>query len=120
MSAQQLATEVYSIIADQKIRAQRFIGWNDRECAANATCKGVSRATIEAGDTGAVIKGITAQVESGAAIDGTEMRIVSDAQGRAIPHPGTGTPAIVGRLRNKTQTATAAGQPVEVHIFVNP
>jgi Uncharacterized conserved protein (DUF2190) len=118
MTSQQKVTEQYSIQAAARIRLKRFVGWDNRESLAGAPIRGVAPETIEPGEVGPCIKSISAIVESGAAISGTETRIVSDAQGRAIPFAGTGT--VVGRLMTPSQTATAAGQFVEVMLFVTP
>ena len=111
MSAQQTATIVFTIRAAADIEEKRFVGWNDQTAGAGAAIKGVSDSRITAGENGRMIHGPGAMVESGAAIDGIETRIMTDTQGRAIPWTAGN---IVAARYKVGQTATAAGQIIEV------
>jgi hypothetical protein len=111
MSAQQTATIVLTIRAAADIEERRFVGWNDQTAGAGAAIKGVSDHRIALGDNGKLNYGPTSMVDSGAAIDGTETRLMSDSQGRAIPWT-TGN-VVAARLKTG-QTATATGQAIEV------
>jgi hypothetical protein len=118
MTTQQKVVEQYSIFAAATIRPKRFVGWDNRECTAGAATRGVAQETIALNECGPIVKTISAIVETGAAINGTETRLVSDAQGRAIPYAGTGV--VVGRLMTANQTAIGAGEFVEAMVFVTP
>lgn len=111
MSAQQTATIVFTIHAAADIEAKRFVGWDDKTAGVGAAIKGVTDHRIANGENGRVIYGPGAMIESGAAIDGTETRLMSDASGRAIPW--TAGNVVAARFKSG-QTATAAGQIIEV------
>ena len=111
MSAQQTATIVFTIRAAADIEEKRFVGWDDKTALPGGAIKGVSDSRIAAGDSGKVIHGPGAMVESGAAIDGIETRLASDIQGRAVPWVSGNTVAARFKVG---QTATAAGQIIEV------
>jgi hypothetical protein len=74
---------------------------------------GVADENITAGLPGRVIRGETAFVEAGAAIDGTEQRLQTDSAGRAITWTSGQN---VSAYLVPGQTATAAGQFVEVYL----
>lgn len=114
MTSQQTATQVITIQAAAAILPKRFVGWNDQQAGAGVAVKGVSDHGIAANDTGRIVYGITAMVESGAAVDGVETRLMSDAQGRAIPWVTGNT--VAARFK-RGQTATAAGQLIEVFVL---
>ena len=86
-------------------------GWDDQTAGAGVAIKGISDHQILANDNGKLNYGPTSMVEAGAAIDGTETRLMSDAQGRAIPWT---TGNVVAARFKRGQTATAAGQIIEV------
>lgn len=114
MTTQQTATQVFTLQAAANITQKRFIGWNDQMATAGVPIKCVSDHNIASGDSGRVIWGITAMVESGAAVDGVEPRLMSDAQGRAVPWTTGNT--VAARFK-RGQTATAAGQLIEVFVL---
>ncbi len=116
MSSQQIGTQTITIQAAAAIPAKRFVGWNDQVATAGAAVKGVSDHAIAINENGRLIYGVTAMVESGAAIDGVETRLASDAQGRAVPFA---TGLVAARFK-RGQTATAAGQLIEVFIIRAP
>ena len=113
MSSQQTGTQTITIQAAADIPMKRFVGWNDQTATAGAAVKGVSDHVIKSGENGRLIYGITAMVESGAAVDGTETRLASDASGRVIPYTSG---AVAARFK-RGQTATAAGQLIEVFLL---
>ena len=114
MSKQQIATRVVSVVPSGTITRKRFVNFSWAQAGAGESILGVADEQIEPGIAGRVIVGETAIVESGAAINGSETRLMSDAQGRVIVWTTGNT--IAGRLV-RGQTATAAGQFVEVYLF---
>jgi hypothetical protein len=111
MSKQQIATRVYTVNPAADITAKRGVTIAVAQAGAGATIMGIADETILAGTNGRVILGETAIAEAGAAIDGTESRLKTDSSGRFIPWT---TGAIVAAILAPGQTATAAGQFVEV------
>ena len=93
----------------------RFVGWDHEVVGANGNVMGISCEHVGVGENGLIALGETAVVEAGAPLDGTEQRLKSDANGRAIPW-AAGTDITAAMLR-PGQTAAAVGDPVEVHII---
>lgn len=99
------------------IVAKRFVTPALTQAGAGVSTIGVSDYEAAAiGDDFSIIIIGTAVVEAGAAIDGTVRSVESDAQGRAIPRS---TGKIAGILM-PGQTATAAGQTVEILVVQTP
>lgn len=95
-----------------RIPRRRFVGWDGELAGAGADCMGVSYEDIEIGDHGMVVMGVTAVVDSGAALDGSAIYLKSDAQGRAIAADVGDT---VQAVLKAGQTAAAANKPIEVY-----
>lgn len=117
MTAQQIATRVLTVVPAADITAKRVVtyGWAQADDATEDNVLGIADEDILAGDAGRVIVGETAIAEAGAAIDGTEQRLMVDAQGRLIPWVATN---IVAAILVPGQTAIAAGQFVEVYLHL--
>lgn len=121
MGKQQVATVVRTIKLAGNVSEGRAIARNHTQAGAGTSSAGVDIIGIadSAGVTGDNIKlnvGPTSFAEAGAAIDGTELRLKTDAQGRLIPWT---TDSIVAAILKTGETATAAGQFVEVIPVVN-
>jgi hypothetical protein len=119
MSSQQQATVVFTLVAAGTIKGKRCITYDGVQ-AGDGGGTGVAIAGIAdhdgvAGDAIRIIQGSTAMVEAGAALNGSESRLKTDAQGRVIAWT-TGS-VICARLRIG-QTATAAGDLVEVIPYI--
>jgi len=95
------------------ITAKRGVNWAGAQAVAGEACMGVANADIEVGVNGTINLGPTVIWEVGAAIDGVENRLMTDADGRLIPW--TAGSAVVARTW-KGQTATVAGQFLEVFV----
>lgn len=118
MSKQQRATRTITVVPAATITAKRFVTMAHTQAVANAGAAttpllGVADETITAGNAGRVIRGETAFVEAGAAINGAEQRLQTDSSGRAIVWT---TDQNVAAYLVPGQTATAAGQFVEVYL----
>lgn len=118
MSKQQIATRVMTVVPSAAIVAKRGVthAWaqaTDGTSSAGQLILGIADENIAAGDQGRVIVGETAIAEAGAAIDGSEPRLKTDSLGRLIPW--TSGSIIAARLV-PGQTASAAGQFVEVYV----
>lgn len=118
MSKQQRATRTATVVPTANIVAKRFVtlAWTQAVANAGAVTTpllGVSNENIKAGNAGLVIRGETAIVESGGTIDGLEARLQTDANGCAIVWL---TGQNVAAYLVPGQTATAAGQFVEVYL----
>lgn len=113
MTKQQIATRVMTVTPAAPITAKRGVTYDEAQAGANSVIMGIADENIPADSNGRVVLGESAIAETGAAIDGSESRLMTDSQGRFIPW--TSGSNIAARLR-KGQTATAAGQFVEVFI----
>ncbi|MEH2138564.1 hypothetical protein [Nostoc sp.] len=114
MTKQQISTRVATVVPAADITAKRGVTFDEAQAGANAIIMGVADENIKANYAGRVVLGESAIAEAGAAIDGTETRLMTDSQGRVIPWT-TGM-NVAARLK-KGQLATAAGQFVEIYIF---
>lgn len=112
MSKQQIATRVVTVTPTSDITAKRAVTMAHVQAGANSVILGIADETILTGTSGRVILGETAIAEAGAAINGSEQRLMTDAQGRLIPWTSTN---VVAAILKPGQTATAAGQFVEVY-----
>lgn len=109
----QQATQVQSIVAQSAGSKGQAIGWNCQVAGANAAIMGIADHDFVAGDAIRLIVGVSADALSGAAIDGTENRLMTNASGKLIPWVTGNT--IAARLIIKPgNTATGADQFVEV------
>lgn len=121
MSAQQNASQVISLKPAAAITQKRAVSRagaqaTDGTSSAGQNIIGIADENIAAGVVGRVVVGPTAMAEAGAAIDGTEPRLKTDAQGRLIPWTSS---SIVAAILKPGQTATAAGDIVEVIPVLN-
>lgn len=112
MTKQQIATRVVTVTPTTDITAKRAVNIAHAQAGANSVILGISDETILAGTSGRVVLGETAIAEAGAAIDGVEQRLMTDSSGRLIPWTSTN---VVAAILKPGQTATAAGQFVEVY-----
>ena len=107
------------IIATQSILAQgagskgQAIGWNCQVAGANAAIMGIADHNFVAGDAVRVIVDVVADALSGAAIDGTESRLMTNAAGKLIPWT-TGNIVAARLIVKPGNVATGADQVVEV------
>lgn len=118
MSKQQIGTRTITVVPAANIAAKRGVthAWaqaTDGTSSAGQLILGIADENILAGEAGRVIVGETAIAEAGAAINGSEARLKTDSLGRFIPWT---TGAIVAARLVPGQTASAAGQFVEVYI----
>lgn len=116
MSKQQVATVVRTVHAVGAIAECRAVARNgsqatDGTSSAGVNIIGFADTAAADGDNFKLNVGPTSWAEAGAAIDGTELRLKTDANGRVIPWSSGG---IVAAILKQGQTATAAGQIVEV------
>jgi hypothetical protein len=118
MTAQQVATQVVSLTAKTPVKGKRAIDWRGLQAGANSRIMGVADTNAEIDESFLCIQGISAIVESGAAIPGVEtaadangVRLMTDADGRFIPW--TAGSNVAAQLV-PGQLATGAGQYVEV------
>ena len=116
MGLSQQATIVFTVVAAGTIKGKRGVNWLGQQAVADSAIMGIADCDAVAGDALRVVQGVTAVAESGAAIDGTETRLKTDAQGRLVPWT-TGV-TVAARLM-PGQTATAAGQFVEVFPIIS-
>jgi hypothetical protein len=86
----------------------------DGVSSAGQACCGFSYAAAAAGEALAVVVGGSVEAEAGAAIDGTESRLKTDSLGRVIPWTTTGDIVAARLLSVRANTASAAGQFVQV------
>jgi hypothetical protein len=97
------------------VTKKRFVNYNGTQAVANQNTIGVA---VYGGVSGDCIEvdhlGVTA-VEAGAVINGSELRLQTDAQGRAVPY--TTGPTVAKLFPG--QTATAAGQEISVTLMPN-
>ena len=93
----------------------RFVGWDFELAGTNAHVLGVSCEHIGVGENGLIALGETTVVEAGAAIDGTEQRLMSDENGRAIPW--TQATDVTAAMLRPGQIAAGVGDPIEVFII---
>ncbi len=110
--AGQQATQVMTIVATGNGSKGRGVTRIGAQAGAAAAIIGIADTSFVTGDALRVIVGVSADAEAGAAIDGVEARLATDATGRMVPW----TAGIVAALLvpKPGNTATAAGQPVEV------
>lgn len=116
MANSQQASVTFSIVAQGSIAKGRGVAWsgtqaNDGVSAAGVPIMGIADHAAVQGEALRVVFAVSAMAESGAAIDGTENRLKTDAQGRLIPW--TNGSVVAARLM-PGQTAAAAGEYVEV------
>jgi hypothetical protein len=116
MTAQQIATQTFTITAAGAIAGKRGINMANQQAIANQQIVGVADHDAKLGENLRAIRGITAIVETGAAVNGSESRLVTDADGRFVPWATGGV--VAARLK-LGQTATGAGQLIEVYPVVN-
>lgn len=114
MSKQSLAILTLSAVAAAQITANRFVSTSYGVPAAAANTLGVAESAAAAGERFPVTNQGTAVVETGAAISAGAL-VETDATGRAITKSAGVTQ---GRLA-PGESATAAGQFVEVILFPN-
>jgi hypothetical protein len=112
MSKQQIATRVVTVTPSANITAKRAVTMAHAQAGANSVILGIADEDILAGTSGRVVLGETAIAEAGAAINGSEQRLMTDAQGRLIPWTATN---VVAAILKPGQTASTAGQFVEVY-----
>jgi hypothetical protein len=113
MSAQQRATRTITVKPAADIIAKRAVTFDHVQASANASpILGFANENIKAGYPGLVIRGETAIAEAGAAISGTEPRLMTDSLGRLITW--TANNNVVARLV-PGQIAYAAGDLIEVY-----
>lgn len=116
MSNSQQATYVMTIVAAGTIAKGRGVTWaatqaTDGTASAGDPIIGIADHAAVAGEAVRVILGASAMAESGAALDGTENRLKTDAQGRLIPWTSG---SIVAARLVPGQTAAGAGEFPEV------
>ena len=116
MPNSQQATVVLTVVATGTIAKGRGVNWSGAQATDGTTSFGqeiigVADHAAVAGEAMRVIFGVSAMAESGAALDGSEKRLKTDAQGRFIPW--TSGSVLAARLL-PGQTASAAGQLVEI------
>lgn len=112
MTAQQQATQVFTVITTGAIAKKRAVSRTGAQAGAGVPILGFADTDADSGVALRVIGGLTAIAESGAAIDGTVRSLKTDAQGRLIP-TAAGTD-VVAALLMPGQTATDVGQLIEV------
>lgn len=112
MTKQQIATRLVTVTPTADITAKRAVNMAHAQAGANSVILGIADETILAGTSGRVIVGETAIAEAGAAIDGTNQRLMTDSLGRLVPWTSTN---VVAAILKPGQTATAAGQFIEVY-----
>jgi hypothetical protein len=116
MSAQQQATRVFSIMAKSAIAEKRGVNRFGQQATAGQAIIGIADHAAALDEAVKIISGETAIAESGAVIDGVVAELMTDASGRFIPWV---TPNKVAAIIFPGQTATAAGQMVEVFPIQN-
>lgn len=109
--SQQVSCLVMTVNATADIIAKRGVNFAGAQAVAGEACMGVADTEILTGDNGRVIIGVTAIWEAGAVVDGTENRLMTDADGRVIPW--TAGNNVCARLKPGV-TATGAGEMIEV------
>lgn len=111
----QQGTSRLTIVATGTIAKGRCVNWSGAQAVANEAIVGIADHPAVLGDAVRIIPpGLTADAEAGAAINGAERRLMTDAQGRLIPWTTGNT--VAARLLPKTSAnvAAAAGDFVEV------
>lgn len=98
------------------IPVHRLIGWDHELLGADGNVFAASMEQIDPGVAGLGAVGLTVVVEAGAAIDGVENRLKSNADGQVIPVATPGTDVVAAMLK-PGQSATAEGDPVEVYLI---
>jgi len=116
MPNSQQTTVVSTVVATGTILPKRGVSRLAAQATANQPIIGFSDHKVEVDEALRLNEGPTSMAESGAAIDGTERRLIMDAQGRVIPWT---TGGVVAALLQPGQTATAAGESIEVRPVVN-
>lgn len=108
----QQATVVMTVVATAAGLKGRGVTWTGAQAGAAAAICGIADHNYVLGDAVRVVVGASADAEAGAAIDGVETRLATDATGRLVPWTAG---IVAARLMPKTgNVATAAGQIVEV------
>jgi Uncharacterized conserved protein (DUF2190) len=105
----------FTVTATGPIAKGRCVNWNGAQAGANEAIYGIADTPALTGEQVAIIPaGATADAEAGAAINGAERRLMTDAQGRLIPWT-TGN-IVAARLvpRGLENVASVAGVFVEV------
>ncbi len=113
---QQVGCLVITVTPAATIAAKRGVNFSAAQATAGEACIGVADTEILAGDNGRVIVGVTGIWETGAVIDGTENRLMTDATGRVIPW--TAGNNVCARLKPGV-TAAAAGEFIEVFPYTD-
>lgn len=112
----QQANIVSTVVATGAIAPKRGVNFSGAQATAGQACIGVADTAIAIGDAGRVVMGMTAFWEAGAVIDGTENRLMTDAEGRVIPW--TSTNNVCARLVPGV-TAGGAGEIILVYPVVD-
>lgn len=108
----QQATLTMTVVATSNGSKGRGITWAGAQAGAGAAIVGIADTNYVTGEAVRVIVGLSADAEAGAAIDGVETRLATDATGRLIPWTAG---IVAARLVPKPgNVAAAAGQFVEV------
>jgi hypothetical protein len=108
----QQATLVMTVVATGAGAKGRGVTWTGAQAGAAVAIVGIADHSFMIGDAVRVIVGASADAEAGAAIDGLETRLATDATGRLVPWTAG---IVAARLVPKPgNLATAAGQFVEV------
>jgi hypothetical protein len=105
----------FSLRAAGNITKKRFVNYAATQATANQNTIGVADFGVTPGENAAVAHLGVATVTAGAVINGTETRLQTDAQGRAVPFT---TGPVVARLF-PGQTAIAAGDEIAVILIPN-
>lgn len=114
----QQGLERLGVKAAGTIEKGRCVTWDATQAGANAIIMGIADHRVIAGEDLRVIPiGCTADAEVGAAVNGSERRLMTDAQGRLIPWTTGNNVAARLVARNSSNVATAAGQFVEAMAF---
>ncbi len=104
-----------NIHATGTIAAKRFVTRNGTQAGANANTLGVADFAVVAGETALVDHLGISVVECGAVLNGSERRLETDANGRAVPY----TTGPVVALLPPGIVSTAIGQEVSVLLLQN-
>lgn len=114
----QQATNVMTIVSTGAGSKGRAVNWAGAQATAGQAICGIADHNFVSGEAIRVIVGVTADAVSGAAIDGSETRLVTDSQGRLIPW-STGVIVAARLIAKPGNVATAANQTVEVFPIQN-
>ena len=102
-----------TVVATSAIAKGRGVNWAGAQAGAGEAIVGIADHTVAPGDPVRVITtGNTADAEAGAAINGTERRLATDANGRFVPWTAG---IVAARLMPRgANTAGALGDFIEV------